>query len=182
MASTRFVAEIGDDAPLSRLYTRGESGLEEVAVGPASSYYPRGATGMAATACDVLRFARMFLGVGQLDGVRVLEPATVDLMTRNHLPAAFTPIRVGTHVFENTGFGLGFAVSLADLPAAGPFLPLPAGSYWWLGAVQTYMWIDPRHDVVGILMVQSTDLGKYPIQYQFQTGIYRAIAADLNGR
>jgi CubicO group peptidase (beta-lactamase class C family) len=94
-----------------------------------------GGGGLTSTASDYLRFAQMLLNEGELDGVRLLRPETVRLMTRNHLPADLLPIPIGG---VEQGFGLGFAVSLGD----------HAGSYRWLGIAGTYFWIDPYEDLI----------------------------------
>jgi CubicO group peptidase (beta-lactamase class C family) len=111
-----------------------------------------GGGGCASTALDYLRFARMLLRRGELDGVRLLKPETVTLMTRNHLAAPLTPIVVYGHVFEGEGYGLGVGVSLQ--PSA-PGMPGSAGTYGWPGSWNTRFWIDPATDLLGIFMSQA---------------------------
>ena len=110
-----------------------------------------GGGGLVSTADDYLRFAQMMLNRGELDGVRILKPETVDLMSRNHLPEALVPIKLGPLPLANTGFGLDFAVRVAT--ANGD----PAGSlgeYWWGGAASTQFLIAPREKLIVIGMTQ----------------------------
>ena len=81
-----------------------------------------GGGGLVSTADDYLRFAQMMLNRGSLDGVTVLKPETVDLMTRNHLADNLVPIKIGPLSLANTGFGLDFAVRVkAECGRTGRF-------------------------------------------------------------
>ena len=111
-----------------------------------------GGGGCASTAPDYLRFTRMLLRRGELDGVRLLKPETVALMTRNHLAAPLCPIVVWGHVFEGEGYGLGVGVSLQ--PSA-PGMPGSAGTCGWAGSWNTRFWVDPATDLSGIFMTQA---------------------------
>ena len=106
-----------------------------------------GGAGLVSTAADYLRFAQMLLNGGQLDGVRLLSPKTVELMTANHL--GDIPMGFGR---QGVGFGLGVAVAL-DQGHMGELGSV--GEYNWGGAAGTRFWIDPKEQLVGIFMVQS---------------------------
>ena len=97
-----------------------------------------GGGGLVSTVDDYLRFAQMMLNRGELNGVRILKPETVDLMTRNHLADNVLPITLGPLPLANTGFGLDFAVRMKANPGE------PAGSvgeYWWGGAASTQFFV-----------------------------------------
>jgi len=130
-----------------------------------------GGGGCASTAHDYLRFTRMLLRDGELDGVRLLKPETVDLMTRNHIPPALCPIVVYGHVFEGEGYGLGVGVSV-EPPA--PVMPGPTGTYGWAGSWGTRFWIDPAHDLAGIFMVQSLPFAFVGVAEEFWTLVCQA--------
>ena len=109
--------------------------------------FESGGGGLVSTARDYLRFSQMMLNGGELDGVRILSPKTVQLMTTNHLgdlPMGFAR--------RGGGFGLGFGVLLnpGDVGEVGS-----AGEYNWGGAAGTRFWIDPQENLIGIFMVQS---------------------------
>jgi CubicO group peptidase (beta-lactamase class C family) len=114
-----------------------------------------GGAGLTSTAFDYLRFVRMLLKGGELDGERLLSPLTVELMRSDvlgDLPAV-SPLLAAGH-----GFGLTFAISKG--PSRTATLP-PAGQYRWGGAAGTAFWIDPSQDMAGIFMIQTLlDLAK----------------------
>ncbi len=110
-----------------------------------------GGGGCASTALDYLRFTRMLLHRGRLDGVRVLKPETVDLMTRNHLAPPVYPIQVDDHRFEGQGYGLGVGVLVEPEVAA---MAGSAGTYEWAGSWNTRFMIDPVKELIGIYLSQ----------------------------
>jgi CubicO group peptidase (beta-lactamase class C family) len=117
-----------------------------------------GGGGLCGTAADYMRFCRMLLGGGALEGVRLLSPKSVALMTMNHLPGGrqMTEMMPDTTAFNESGysgvgFGLGVAVT-ANLPATG--LPGTVGEYSWGGAANTYFFADPKEDMAVVFMTQ----------------------------
>ncbi|MGE3511066.1 MAG: serine hydrolase domain-containing protein [Vicinamibacterales bacterium] len=127
--------------------------------------YFSGGAGLASTAGDYVRFAQMLLNGGELDGVRLLSPKTVEAMTVSH-----TEDLPGAEGGPGSGFGLGFRVvtDLGDSQMIGS-----PGMYGWSGIYGTNFWIDPQERLVAIMMVQ-----KYPmptVAGPFQTLTYQAI-------
>ena len=134
-----------------------------------------GGGGLVSTALDYHRFTQMLLGRGSLDGVRLLSPRTVDLMTVNHLPGDLESF--GRPLFSETsyagvGFGLGFSVTLD--PVAGRTLG-PAGEYAWGGAASTAFWVDPVNDLTAMFFTQLLPSSSYPIRAQLRTLTYQAL-------
>lgn len=113
--------------------------------------FARGGHGLFSTAGDYMRFALMLLNRGALDGVRILAPAIVDFMHINHISPALLPYEIGGIPRSGYGFGLGSRVLLNVAESA---LPGSAGEYGWAGAAKTYYWVDPKAELVGILMAQ----------------------------
>jgi CubicO group peptidase (beta-lactamase class C family) len=119
-----------------------------------------GGGGMVSTAEDYARFCHMLLNGGELDGVRLLSPKTVELMTSDHLPPGVTynPGYVAAVQDQaptpemGEGFGLGFLVrkEVGHNP-----LPGSVGDFSWSGAYGTYFWVDPKEKLVATLMVQN---------------------------
>ena len=102
-----------------------------------------GGGGLVSTASDYLRFCRIMLNKGELDGVRLLGRKTVELMTMNHLSGDMADMgmpRFSESTYYGIGFGLGFSVTLD--PAKAQILGSP-GEYAWGGAASTAFWIDP---------------------------------------
>ena len=115
-----------------------------------------GGGGGVGTASDYLRFCGMLLNGGTLDGVQILSPKTIALMTLNHLPdgkdlPALSRSLFSEVTYSGVGFGLGFAVTLDTTKT---MLPGSIGDYFWGGAASTYFWIDPREDLITIFMTQ----------------------------
>jgi CubicO group peptidase (beta-lactamase class C family) len=105
-----------------------------------------GGGGLVSTATDYMRFCQMLLNGGQLDGVRLLSPLSVELMRSNVL-APNVPI-----LAPGAGFGLDFAVYTDPVAAGGYY---GKGSYWWGGAAGTWFWIDPVNDLIVLGMIQQ---------------------------
>ncbi|UCG25337.1 MAG: beta-lactamase family protein [Chloroflexota bacterium] len=146
---------------------------------PATSEYSppivahAGGHGLVSTAADYLRFAQCLLNKGQLEGVRLLGPKTVALMTGNHLPADLLPIAFeGTEPMLGMGYGLGFGVML-DVAQTGHMGS--AGDISWGGHAETYFWIDPQEELIAILMAQYMPSMTYPIRQEFRTAVYQAL-------
>lgn len=109
---------------------------------------PNGGGGLVSTLHDYTRFAQMLLNGGELDGVRILAPATVKLMATNHL----TDLQLARKPLgDGVGFGLDVAVVM-DPAKAGVLAG--KGTYSWGGAAGTWFWIDPENDVIFLGMIQ----------------------------
>ena len=130
--------------------------------GPRASF--SGGAGLLSTARDYARFLQMMLDGGALNGARILSPASVALMTANH---------VGDLFGNGTGFGLGFEVRL-DLGASGQ--PGSVGDYGWGGAYHTTFWVDPAERLVVVYFTQLR--GNRPIDdhAKLRALVYGALA------
>jgi CubicO group peptidase (beta-lactamase class C family) len=115
---------------------------------------PSGGGGLLSTASDYLRFAQMLLNGGQLDGVRLLAPPTVRLMTSNHLPDKLMTGEFGIGLQHiRPGMGFGFDVAVFSDPAQAVDIT-GKGTFLWDGAAGTWFWIDPADDMIFVGMVQ----------------------------
>jgi CubicO group peptidase (beta-lactamase class C family) len=123
---------------------------------------PSGGGGLASTAQDYLRFAQMLLNGGELDGVRILSPASVQLMSTNHLaPSLMTgDFSIGPEVIR-PGMGWGYDCAVFNDPAMANE-PVGKGTYFWFGAADTWFWIDPTNDLIFIGMTQRMFGGTAP--------------------
>ena len=137
---------------------------------------PSGGGGMVSTAEDYYRFATMLLDHGELDGTRVLAPATVTLMSSNHLPPSLTTGQFGIGAQTmRPGFGYGYNCAVVyDPPEAN--LPEGKGTFFWDGAAGTWFWIDPTNDIVFIGMIQRMGgNGGMNLQYLARNVVYGAL-------
>ncbi len=113
-----------------------------------------GGGGIVSTTRDYARFCQMILNKGELDGVRILSPATVELMDTNAIPQSVLVSSNGTgwdHFNEAVGFGLDVMV-VNDPRKAGTLEG--KGTMSWGGAAGTWFWIDPTNDVLFVGMIQ----------------------------
>ncbi len=110
-----------------------------------------GGHGLVSTPGDYLRFCQMLLNGGELAGVRILGRKTVEYMTADHLTPAIAP---GPAYLPGPGygFGLGFAVrreaGMSEWPGS-------VGEFFWGGYAGTAFWIDPKEQLVPVLMFQD---------------------------
>jgi CubicO group peptidase (beta-lactamase class C family) len=138
-----------------------------------------GGSGLLSTAGDYVRFCQMLLNGGELGGARLLAPATVALMTSDHLTpetrrSPSTPVLFGALAPSpelGLGFGLGFAVRTHS--GRNP-LPGSVGDFSWSGVTGTYFWIDPRQELIAILMMQAP-LQRLHYRYLMRTMTYQAV-------
>ena len=122
-------------------------------VGKPQTFFSGGG-GIVSTVPDFLRFCQMLLNGGELDGVRILEPETVRLMTTNSLPP---DIHIAGHEIGpalGTGWGLGFAIrtnpDFSQIPGS-------VGSFNWQGSWGTFFSVDPAEKLILVMMMQRRE-------------------------
>lgn len=176
MADTAFYVPADKLDRLSVNYGKQDGKLSPIDGSKTSQYATRpallsGGGGLVSTADDYLRFAQMMLNRGELDGVRILKPETVDLMTRNHLADELVPIGLGPLRLANMGFGLDVAVRVKTDKGE------PAGSlgeYGWGGAASTQFFVAPREELICVGMAQF--MPNTPLYFQDARKIlYKAV-------
>ncbi|HLY42412.1 MAG TPA: serine hydrolase domain-containing protein [Terracidiphilus sp.] len=138
---------------------------------------PSGGGGLVSTAEDYFRFAEMLAHDGELNGARILSPASVRLMSSNHLTSNLLTgqFRIGYQVMR-PGFGYGYNCAVVfDPPMAN--LPEGKGTFFWDGAAGTWFWIDPTNDIVFVGMIQRMNAGPASenLQYLSRSVVYGAL-------
>jgi CubicO group peptidase (beta-lactamase class C family) len=136
-----------------------------------SRTYFSGGAGLVSTIGDYARFAQMLLDGGALDGVRLLSPKTLELMTAS-ATGDLPPDAVGA----GRGFGLGFGI-LTDLGAAGQLGS--EGTFGWSGIFGTDFWVDPRERMIGVLMVNVFPQ-RVRVSDAFRTMTYQAVTRSYD--
>jgi CubicO group peptidase (beta-lactamase class C family) len=136
-----------------------------------------GGGGLCSTAADYLTFCRALINGGELEGVRLLGPKTLALMTSNHLPGGRYLPETSRSLFseasyDGIGFGLGFSVTVDP---AKTLIPGSVGEYSWGGAATTAFWIDPAEELITVFMTQVLPSSAYPIRRELRTMVYAAI-------
>jgi CubicO group peptidase (beta-lactamase class C family) len=138
-----------------------------------------GGGGLVSTAGDYMRFCRMMLGGGTLDGVQILSPKTVEMFSINYLPdnkrlsdlsAAITFSEAG---YNGIGFSIGCGVTMDPALTRIPGTP---GEFFWGGAASTAFWIDPKEDLAVVFMTQvmGTD-ARLTLRRDLRTLVYSAM-------
>jgi CubicO group peptidase (beta-lactamase class C family) len=138
-----------------------------------------GGGGLVSTAADYHRFTQLLLRQGELNGVRLLSPRTVALMTSNHLPGDVDLEAYGRPLFAEMpfngfGFGLGFSV-LKDAVKAKTLSS--AGEFAWGGAASTAFWVDPAEELTAMFFTQLLPSSTHPIRQQLRQLVYQALVA-----
>jgi CubicO group peptidase (beta-lactamase class C family) len=126
---------------------------------------------------DYLRFCELLRRGGELDGVRLLGPKTLQLMRSNHLPGQKDLNDVSVSMFAESiysgvGFGLGLAMT-TDVAKTG--LAGSLGEHWWGGMASTAFWIDPVEDLSVVFFTQLIPSSLYPIRRELRTLVNAAI-------
>jgi CubicO group peptidase (beta-lactamase class C family) len=168
MKDTGFTVPAEKRSRLAVIYQRRADGSLAPArpQDPAPRFFSAGG-GLFSTAPDYLRFCQMLLNGGELDGRRLLSRKSVELMRARHsdpIPLSF---------LHGQYFGLGVAVQKDDGDSG--ILSSP-GTYGWSGAYNTYFRIDPKEQLILILLVQRTPANNLDLQYGYQNVVMQAIA------
>lgn len=131
-----------------------------------------GGWGFTSTLDDYMTFAQMLVNEGKLDGTRILEAETVELMATNHLSEDVTE-RLWLPSKGQVGFGIDFAVRLRP-PASPEENNGVVGEFFWDGAASTLFWVDPQNELTAVFFVQ-----KFPFANQmhkdFRDAVYGAL-------
>jgi len=175
MPDTGFEVPADKVARLAVMYKPGTAGaIEESSDADTQRFlapvtFFAGGEGLISTIDDFLRFARMLLGRGELDGRRYLSRKSMDLMTRNHL----TESQRTAMFIPGYGYGLGFGV-MVDAAAHRNLGSL--GEYGWAGQGNTYLWVDPVEKFCALLFSQFDPSSHYTIAREFKTLMYQALS------
>ena len=158
---------------VATLYNRTEQGLTKstpAAPPPAGVEYFSGAGGLTGSAQDYLQFCQMLLNGGTLNGARLLSRKTVELMTENAIGNLdLRNYLDGEQPLRGYGFGLG--VRLRRSTGASGWLG-SIGDYGWAGANGTYFWIDPKEQLIGMVLM-STRVTR--LRSEFPNAVYQAV-------
>jgi CubicO group peptidase (beta-lactamase class C family) len=123
-----------------------------------------GSAGLVSTNADLLKLYQMLLNGGELNGVRILSPTSVDLMTSDLLSPDMSSIHAGY------GFGLGVEVNRGTSKTADAG---SAGEFSWSGAAGTLFFVDPKEQLIGIILMQ--EMGGLDSAFQFRRMVYQSL-------
>jgi CubicO group peptidase (beta-lactamase class C family) len=180
MKNTRYVLRAQDRARMAALYEWHEDGsLSRVPDDEALEFNSRdwplkpGSWGLVSTLDDYMRFARMLQNGGELDGARILKPATIRLMATDAMPAevsdtSWLPTK------GQVGFGIDFAVRIRP-PVNSQEASGAVGEFFWDGAADTLFWVDPKNKITAVLFTQYRPFGKVPLHKAFRDAVYSRV-------
>jgi CubicO group peptidase (beta-lactamase class C family) len=183
MADTGFRIAAENHHRLTAIYGYDKEGrLKDISTYSADRFL-RGGTllsgggGLVSTSADYLRFARMLLNRGALDGARILQPATVERMIRNDLSGDLPALGAAQDSGDElTGIGFGLIGAVMLDPAQSVFDGSP-GDYCWGGAASTYFWVDPQEEMVVTFMTQLMPPAALPTRREVRRLVYTALRA-----
>ena len=136
-----------------------------------SPVYFSGGGGLMSTPESYARFAMMLANGGELDGVRILSPHTVELMGSSIIPEGLPGMNTNSHPGRPPGEGFGLGVSVVEDPVARRSL-VSKGSFGWSGFYGTYFWVDPVENLVALLMVQTYSNDAW---FEFESVVMQAV-------
>lgn len=179
MSNTGYFVPEDQKSRLAAVYLRDEAGTLKRS--PDRNIYSfqnekplqiNGGSGLISTIDDYMRFALMLQNEGTFEGVQILKPETIALMSRDHLPSNlmtkdFLPSK------GQMGFGLNFAVRLAaPINDSEPYGTV--GEFFWDGAASTLFWVDPKNDVTAVFFIQVMPFNQ-DAQAKFRRAVYEAL-------
>jgi CubicO group peptidase (beta-lactamase class C family) len=186
MADTAFWCPPEKIDRFASCYQPGEGGglkLQDDSRFAAPPSLESGGGGLLSTAHDYLRFCRMMLHGGTLDGTQILSPKTVAMFSLNYLPdnrelADMAP----PGLFSEAGYsGVGFSIGCGvNVNVAKTRLPGTPGEYFWGGAASTAFWIDPKEELAVVFMTQvmGSDV-RLTLRRDLRTLVYSAMTESF---
>ena len=187
MRETRYFVPEADRARLAAAYVRrGDSVLarmpdhEVLALATTRSALTPGGYGLTSTLDDYMRFARMLVNDGELDGSRVLRPETVRLMATNHLSEDVKE-RSWLPSKGQVGFGIDVAVRTRP-PASAAESNGVVGEFFWDGAASTLFWVDPTNRLAAVLFVQLLPFDPIKLHKGFRDAVYGPVSPNQTGQ
>lgn len=178
MDETRYYVPESDRGRLAAVYSGAEGDSlsripDEQILAFNTSQWPLtpGGWGFTSTLDDYMTFTQMLINEGEVNGVQILEPETVELMATNHLSEDITE-RQWLPSKGQVGFGIDFAVRLR--PPQSPEENVgTVGEFFWDGAASTLFWVDPQNELTAVFFVQ-----KFPfdgrLHKDFRDAVYGA--------
>jgi CubicO group peptidase (beta-lactamase class C family) len=183
MTETRYYVPEADRGRFAAAYFRSDNGqLDRTPDQEAHlfnfNHWPLkpGGYGLTATIDDYMRFARMLVNKGTLEGTTMLQPETVELMATNQLSDSVKERSFLARKGE-VGFGIDFAVRLQP-PATKDENFGVVGEYFWDGAASTLFWVDPTNELAAVLFVQLRPYDQIGLHRSFRKAVY----SSINGR
>lgn len=185
MKETRYFVPKSDQKRMSATYSHDNLGFLDQQDDQESHAYnygkwklTPGGWGLTSTLDDYMTFAQMLVNMGSLDGVKILEPETVELMATNHLDENIKD-RSWLPSKGQVGFGIDFAVRLRA-PASKKENNGVVGEFFWDGAASTLFWVDPVNKLTAVFFVQIFPFNG-TLHKKFRDAVYGPLSMENTG-
>jgi CubicO group peptidase (beta-lactamase class C family) len=186
LSKTRYLVPESDLPAFAALYNRSDSGvLTRASDAQANAFYMKdwplkpGGWGLTSTLDDYMKFAQMLVNGGAVEGVRILKPETVKLMSTNQLSDTISK-RMWLPSKGRVGFGIDFAVRTRP-PLDSKENNGAVGEFFWDGAASTLFWVDPVNKLTAVLFTQLMPFDRVQLHKKFRDAIYGAITPTKPG-
>lgn len=180
LSKTRYLIPESDLSAFAALYNRSDSGvLTRATDAQANSFNTKnwalkpGGWGLTSTLDDYMTFARMLVNNGTINGVRILKPETVKLMSTSQLSDTISK-RMWLPGKGRVGFGIDFAVRTRP-PLNSEENNGTVGEFFWDGAASTLFWVDPVNKITAVLFTQLLPFDRVQLHKKFRDAIYGVI-------
>ena len=182
MSETGFVIKSEQRSRLASMHARDEDGALtpiEFEIPQAPEFF-MGGGGLYSVGGDYIKFTQMILHKGSFNGAQILQPETVEQMSRNQIGAIEVgPMKTAIPQHSNDveifpgmvkKWGLGFLINTDNVSNGRR-----AGSLTWAGLGNTYFWIDPQAGITGVILTQIlpfVDVKVMPLYAAFESAVY----------
>lgn len=178
MTNTHYVIPENNVAQFAALYHRNDTTgvLTRATDDEANSFNTKkwpltpGGWGLTSTVDDYMKFAQMLVHKGESNGVHILKPETVELMSTSQLSDTISK-RMWLPSKGRVGFGIDFAVRTAP-PQSKDENNGTVGEFFWDGAASTLFWVDPKNNLTAVLFTQLMPFDKVKLHKRFRDAIY----------
>jgi len=184
MRSTHYVVNANDMKSFAAVYRKEGKNLDRVPDADANKYNTKkwpltpGGWGLTSTVDDYMRFAKMLVKQGTFDGVTILKPETVTLMSTNQLADSVTE-RMWLPSKGQVGFGIDFAVRTSP-PKSAEENNGYVGEFFWDGAASTLFWVDLTNQITAVLFVQVFPFDRM-LHKKFRDAVYGPYKPQAQG-
>jgi len=179
MVDTHFFLEAKDAPRFTSYYQAdGKGGLALIDPGSEKSIkisgqktYYSGSGGLHSTAIDYFKFCQMVLQNGELNGVRIAKPSTIAMMKTDYVPLSLEAAITPTDNLKNNGYTFGYAIKRQEVGDD----PRPAGTLYWSGATGPIFFIDQKHEMIAMVLMQRPSSNPSKVRTEFRNWVMKSL-------
>jgi len=179
MVDTHFFLEAKDAPRFTSYYQAdGKGGLALIDPGSEKSIkisgqktYYSGSGGLHSTAIDYFKFCQMVLQNGELNGIRIAKPSTIAMMKTDYVPLSLEAAITPTDNLKNNGYTFGYAIKRQEVGDD----PRPAGTLYWSGATGPIFFIDQKHEMIAMVLMQRPSSNPSKVRTEFRNWVMKSL-------